>query len=75
MGRTSSTNGGEEDAYRILIGKPEGKKPLGRQRRRWTDNLKMDVTEIGCCMDWINLAQNMGQCRALVNTTMKLRVP
>jgi hypothetical protein len=54
MGRTCSTYGGEEEAYRILIGKPEGKRPLGRCRRRWVDNIKMDIRVIGWgSMDWI----------------------
>jgi hypothetical protein len=64
------------NAYRILVGKPEGKRPLGRKRRRWLDNIKMDLREIGWDgMDWIDLAQDMDQWRALVNTVMKLRVP
>jgi hypothetical protein len=61
-------------AYRILVGKPEGKRPLGRPRRRWVDNIRMDLREIGWDgMDWIDLAQNMDQWRALVNTVMNLR--
>jgi hypothetical protein len=68
--------GEKRNAYRILVGKPEGKRPLGRPRRRWMDNIKMDLTEIGWDgMDWIDLAQNRDQCRALVNTVMNLRVP
>jgi hypothetical protein len=64
------------NAYRILVGKPEGKRPLGTPRRRWVDNIKMDLTEIGWYgMDWIVLAQDWGQWRALVNTVMNLRVP
>ena len=53
---------GEERAlYRVLVGKPEGKRPLGRTRRRWVDNIRMDLQEVGCwCMDWIGLAQNIG---------------
>jgi hypothetical protein len=47
MGTACSTNGGDEDVYRILVGKPEGKRPLGRPRRRWVDNIKMDLREIG----------------------------
>jgi hypothetical protein len=67
---------GETNAYRILVGKPEGKRPLGRPRRRWVDNIKMDLGEIGRDgMDWIELAQNRDQWRALVNTVMNLRVP
>jgi hypothetical protein len=62
--------------YRILVGKPEGKRPLGRPRRRWVDNIKMDLGEIGWDgTDWIELAQDRDQWRALVNTMMNLRVP
>jgi hypothetical protein len=68
--------GGKRNAYRILVGKPEGKRPLGRQRRRWMDNIKMDLREIGWDgVDWVNLAQDRDQWRALVNTVMNLRVP
>jgi hypothetical protein len=68
--------GETRNAYRILVGKPEGKRPLGRQRRRWVDNIKMNLREIGWDgMDWIELAQDRDQWRALVNTVMKLRVP
>jgi hypothetical protein len=63
-------------AYRILVGKPEGKRPLGRPRRRWVDNIKIDLREIGWNgMDWIDLAQDRDRWRALVNTVMNLRVP
>jgi hypothetical protein len=63
------------DAHRILVGKPEGKRPLGRPRCRWEDNIRMDLTEIGWgSMDWIDLAQDRDQWRALVNTVMNLRV-
>jgi hypothetical protein len=62
--------------YRILVGKPEGKTPLRRPRRRWVDNVKMDLREIGWGgMDWIHLAQDRDQSRPLVSTVMKLRVP
>jgi hypothetical protein len=58
------------------VGKPEGKRPLGRPRRRWVDNIKMDLIEIGWDgMDWMELAQDRGPWRALVNTVMNLRVP
>jgi hypothetical protein len=68
--------GETRNAYRILVGKPEGKIPLGRPRRRWVDNIKMDLREIGWDgMDWIDLTQNRDQWRALVNTIMNLRVP
>jgi hypothetical protein len=68
--------GKKRKAYKILVGKPEGKSPLGRPRRRWVDNIKIDlrVTEWED-MDWINLAQDMDQWRALVNAVMNLRVP
>ena len=62
--------------YRVLVGKPEGKRPLGRPRRRWEDNIKMDLQEVGCGgMDWIELAQERERWRALVNAVMNLRVP
>jgi hypothetical protein len=77
MGRACSTNGGEEEcSYRILMGKPEGKRPVGRPRRRWVDNIKMDLRDIGCGgMDWIYLAEDRDQCRAHVNMVINLRVP
>jgi hypothetical protein len=62
-------------AYRILMGKPEGRSPLGRPRRRWLDNIKLDLREIGLDgVDWIDMAQNMDQWRALVNTALNLWV-
>jgi hypothetical protein len=68
--------GEKRNAYRILVGNSEGKRPLGRSRRGWVDNIKMDVREIGWDdMDWIDLAQDRDQWRALVNTVMNLRVP
>jgi hypothetical protein len=68
--------GEKRNAYRILVGKPEGKKPLGRQRCRRVNNIKMDLTEIGYgCMDCIGLAQGRDQWSAFVNTAMKLWVP
>jgi hypothetical protein len=64
------------NAYRIMVGKPEGKRPLGRPRRTWVDNIKIDLREIGWNgMDWIDLAQDRDQWNALVNTVMNLRVP
>jgi hypothetical protein len=68
--------GEKRNAYKILVGKPEGKRPLGRPRRRWVDNIKIDLREIGCeGMDWIEVAQDRDQWRALVNTVMNLEVP
>ena len=62
--------------HRVLVGKPEGKSPLGRTRRRWEDNIKMDLQEVGGgCGDWMELAQVRDRCRALVNTVRNLRVP
>jgi hypothetical protein len=67
--------GKKRNEYKILVGKPEGKRPLGRSRRRWVDGVKMGLREIGWDgMDWIDLAQDGDQWRALVNTVMKLRV-
>jgi hypothetical protein len=66
----------KRNAYMILVGKPEGKRPLGRPRRRWVDNIKLDLGEVGWDgVDWIDLAQNRDQWRSLVNTVMNLRVP
>jgi hypothetical protein len=68
--------GEKRDAYMLLVGKPEGKRPLRRSRRRWENNIKMDLGEIGRDgVDWIDLAQDRGQWRALVNTVMNPRVP
>jgi hypothetical protein len=68
--------GEKRNVYRLLVGEPEGKRPLGRPRRRWTDNIKMDLLEIGLSIvDWIDLAQDWYSWRALVNSVMKLRVP
>jgi hypothetical protein len=63
----------KRNAYRILVGNPEGKRPLGRSRHRWVDNIKMDLRENG--RDWIDLAQDRDQWRVLVNAVMNLRVP
>ena len=68
--------GEKRGVYRVLVGKPEGKRPLGRPRRRWEDNIKMDIQEVGCKgVDWIELAQDMDRWRALVNAVMNFRVP
>ena len=62
--------------YRVLVGKPEGKRPLGRPRRRREDNIKMDLQKVGgSCGDWMELAQDRDRWRALVSTVMNLRVP
>jgi hypothetical protein len=71
-----STNWGEEDAYRILVGYSEGKRPLGRPRHRWVDNIKMDLREIGWDgMNWTDMAQDRDQWRVLVNAAKNLQVP
>jgi len=68
--------GERRGVYRVLVGKLEGKRPLGRPRRRWEDNIKMDLQEVGCGgMDWIELAENRDRWRAIVNAVMNLRVP
>jgi hypothetical protein len=64
------------NAYRLLVGKPKGKRPLGRPRRRWVDNIRMDLGEVGCGdVDWIGLAKDTNRRRALVNSVLNLRVP
>ena len=68
--------GDRRGVYRVLVGKPEGRRPLGRPRCRWEDNIKMDLEEVGCGgMDWIELAQDRDRWWALVNAVMNLRVP
>ena len=76
IGGTCNTFGGEERLYRVLVGKPEGKRSLGRARRRREDNIKIDLQKVGCRgTDWIDLVQDRDRWRALVNAVMKLRVP
>jgi hypothetical protein len=66
----------KRNAYRLLVGKPEGKRPLGRPGRRWVDNIRMDLGEVGWSdVDWISLAQDRNSWRALVNSVLNLRVP
>ena len=65
--------GEERGVHRVLVGKPEGKSPLGRPRRRWEDNIKMDLREVGGDGDWLQLAQDRDRWRVLVNTVMNIR--
>ena len=68
--------GERRGVYRVLVGKPEGKRPLGRPRRRWEDNIRLDLQGVECGgMDWIELAQDRDRWRAVVNAVMNLRVP
>jgi hypothetical protein len=68
--------GKRRGAYRILVGRPEGRRPLGRPRRKWEDNIKMDLQEVVWeGMDWIDMAQDRDRWRAVVNAVMSLRVP
>jgi hypothetical protein len=76
VGGTCGTNGRQEERVEVLVEKPEGKRPLGRPRRRWMDNIKMDLLEIGLnVVDCIGLAQDRYRWRAVVNSVMNLRVP
>ena len=76
MGGTCGAYGGGRGVHRVLVGKPEGKRPLGRPRRRWEDNIKMDLQEVGGdCGDWMVLTQDRDRWRALVSTVRNLRVP
>jgi hypothetical protein len=75
VGGACSPNGEKRNAYRLLVEKPEGKRPLGTTRRRWVDNIRMDLVEVGWGdVDWIGLAQDMDSWRALVNSVLNLRV-
>ena len=68
--------GEERVVYRVLVGKPEGKKPLGRSKRRCLDNIRMDLQEVGCgYMDWIGLAQDRDRWRTLVSSVTNIRIP
>ena len=68
--------GDRRGVYRVLVGKPDGKRPLGRPRRKWDDNIKIDLQEVGCGgMDWMELAQDRDRWWALMNAVMNLRVP
>ena len=76
MGGACGTHGDRRGVYRVLMGKHEGKKPLGRPRRRWEDNIKMDLQEVGGgCGDWMELSQDRHRWRTLVSTVMNLRIP
>jgi len=76
IGGSRSAYTGKRGVYMVLVGKPEGKRPLGRPRRRWEDNIKMNLQEVGCGgMDWIDLAQEWDRWRVLVNAVMNLRFP
>jgi hypothetical protein len=76
VGWTYGMHGEGRGVYRVLVGRPEGMSPLGRPRRRWEDNIKLDLRAIGIDgANWIRLAQDRVQCRAFVNTVMNLRVP
>ena len=76
MGGTCSAYGGEERRIRVLVGKPEGKRPLGRPRRRWEDNIKMDFQGAGCkVMDWIELAQDRDRWLQLAYAVMNILAP
>jgi hypothetical protein len=76
MGAACSTNGEEKNVYRLLVGEPNGRRPLGRPRRTWVDNIKMDLGEIGWVgVDCIGLAQRRDRWRALVNSVMNIWVP
>jgi hypothetical protein len=76
MDGACSTNGEKRNAYRLLVGKPEEKRPLGRPRRRWVDRIRIDLVQVECGdVDWIGLAQDRDRWRALVKSVLNLRVP
>jgi hypothetical protein len=75
MDGACSTNGEKRNAYRLLVGKPEARRSLGRPRRRWVDNIRMDLVNVGWGgVDWIGLVQDRDRWRALVNSVLNLRV-
>ena len=75
MGGHVARMGERRGVYRVMVGKPEAKRPLGRPRRRWEDNIKIDLQEVDCGgMEWIEFAQDRDRWRALVNAVMNLRV-
>ena len=76
MGWACGAYGRRKGVCRVLVGKSEGRRPVGRPRRRWVDNIRMDPQEVGCVyMDWIGLAQDRDRWRKLVSAVMNLRVP
>jgi hypothetical protein len=76
MGGACNVHGEMRSSYNILVGKPEGKRPLGRPRRRWLDNIKMYLRKIGLeGVDWIHLAHDINRQRVIVNTVMNFQVP
>jgi hypothetical protein len=76
MSVACSSDGERKVVYRVFVGEPEGKRPLGRPRRRWEDNIRMDLQEVRCGgMEWIGLAQDRDRWREVVNAVMNLRVP
>jgi hypothetical protein len=76
MDGSCSTNGEKRNAYRLLVGNPDGKRPLGRPRRRWVDNIRMDLGEVGWGdVNWIGLAKDRNRWRALVNSVLNFLVP
>ena len=76
VGHVARMGGGVRGVYRGLVGKPEGRTPVGRPSRRWEDNIRMDIREVGCgFVDWMELAQDRDEWRALVSAVMNLRVP